>query len=247
LGISLGITYWVIAGFTTPLKTLVSVARNLGRGNWQEGVPKTESRYDEIQELESALNEGGQLMASQIASLEKTQIRLQSSETQLRTLVNNMREALFELDEEGKVCFLNPAWLQVTGFGISESFGKPFSKFLVHAEDRVLFEKDRLHVLDIRNREMEMISSSERRIWVELDAHATFDAEGQPIGVVGRFQDVSQRVELSESLERHQQELYKISVTDDLTGLYNRRHFDQILADLLPRAMNEKKPLCLVL
>jgi diguanylate cyclase (GGDEF)-like protein len=48
-------------------------------------------------------------------------------------------------------------------------------------------------------------------------------------------------------LSRYQDELYHLSVTDPLTGLYNRRHFDGqlevILADHLPKNM----PVCLLL
>jgi len=42
-------------------------------------------------------------------------------------------------------------------------------------------------------------------------------------------------------------ELQRISATDGLTGLYNRRHFDEALANELKRARREQTPLSLVM
>lgn len=246
LGITFTITYKVISSFTMPLKTLVRTAASLGRGDARQTIDTPECKYREINELGSALQESAQLMSAQIADLEHTQEKLQSNEQQLRTLVNNMREALFELDEFGNICFLNPAWQQITGYHTSDSFGKPFSSYIPGKEDHELFLAANLRKLDVRSHEMELVSASGDNIRVELDAYATFD-EDKLSGIVGRFQDISERHELGKSLQAHQQELYRISITDDLTGLFNRRHFDKILNERLPTALSEEKSVCLAL
>jgi len=245
--IGLAITYWVISGFTAPLKRLVKIAAHIGRGDWQQHIVTPHTSYNEIQDLGNALTESARLMSEQITNLQRTQDKLLTNEQQLRSLVNNMREAMFELDNRGAISFLNPAWQQLTGYNATDSFGKFFSDFLPELEDRKLFQKDALTGLDISSAEIEIRSSGSKPIRVELDAHATFNNHGKLLGVVGRFHDISERYELTQTLERHRRQLYKISITDELTGIYNRRHFEKILSQKLPQNLNKGKSLCLAL
>jgi len=247
LVINIAIIYWLVSGFTLPLKQLVRVARSLGKPGIENDNLLPGSSYREIQELGHALTESSHLMQEQISNLEHTQARLASSENQLRTLVNNMHEALFELDNRGNICFLNPTWKTITGHNTSTSFGQPFSRFIHGDEQKKLFQQSNLPNLDLKSHQIQIITSSEQTVWIELDARATFNEKHELTGIVGRFQDIQMRVELTESLQRHQEELYKLSVTDSLTGLYNRRHFDEILNKKLPQALENKTPLCLAL
>lgn len=245
--ISTAITYRVISGFTTPLKRLVNIASHIGRGDWQQHIVTPKTNYHEIQNLGNALTESARLMSEQINNIQHTQDKLLTNEQQLRSLVNNMREAMFELDSRGIISFLNPAWQQLTGYNATDTFGKYFSDFLPEPENQHFFKKDQLHKLDINSAEIEIRSSTSKPIRVELDAHATFNNHGELIGVVGRFHDISERYELTQTLQRHRRQLFKISITDELTGLYNRRHFEKILAKKLPRELEEGKSLCLAL
>jgi len=245
--ISSAITYRVISGFTLPLKRLVKIASHIGRGDWQQHIVTPHTGYREIQDLGNALTESARLMSEQINNLQRTQDKLQTNEQQLRSLVNNMREAMFELDSRGAISFLNPAWQQLTGYNATDTFGKYFSDFLPEEQHRALFKKDKLHKLDISSAEVEIRSAGSKPIRVELDAHATFNNHGKLIGVVGRFHDISERYELTQTLQRHRVQLYKISITDELTGLYNRRHFEKILTKKLPQELEEGNSLCLAL
>lgn len=65
-------------------------------------------------------------------------------------------------------------------------------------------------------------------------------ADGEPIGICGFAIDVTERIELAEKLE-------KLATTDALTGLANRRRFDEHLATEVARAARNGEPLSLVL
>lgn len=245
--LSLSVTYKIISSFTTPLQRLVDIAANIGRGDWQQHISTPKTGYQEIGDLGNALSESTRLMAEQINNLEHTQDKLLTSEQQLRSLVNNMREALFELDKDGQISFLNPAWQLLTGYNTTDSFGKKFSDFLPNQSDREMFSQDNLGNLDLNNCELHIRSAGSKPIRVELDAHSTFDHHSQLIGVVGRFQDISERFELAQTLEQHRRQLYRISITDELTNLYNRRHFEKIMAQKLPQLLQHNQSLCLAL
>lgn len=54
------------------------------------------------------------------------------------------------------------------------------------------------------------------------------------------------RVEAMQRLSRVQEKLLKLSTTDALTGLYNRRHFDDVMPVLLAKTHREAGILCLL-
>jgi diguanylate cyclase (GGDEF)-like protein/PAS domain S-box-containing protein len=245
--ISVLASYKLLRSLTTPLRQLNKVASQFAEGNWKATPELRHADFEEFQELENAMSKGARLITSHIEELEHTQEILQRNEDQLRTLVNNMREVLFELDKNGCIRFLNPGWQQITGYPISTSYGRYFGDFLLHQEDRNLFMPNRLPGIDLNDMQIEMRASNRDNVWVELDVHATFDDHGKFNGVIGSFQDITQRVQYERAVERHQEELFTLSITDSLTGIYNRRHFDTIMAETLATAMANDISLCLVL
>ncbi|GMR07552.1 MAG: hypothetical protein BMS9Abin26_0555 [Gammaproteobacteria bacterium] len=246
LSLSLLITLRLIRALTQPLKSLNEAARHFANGNWEKPITLEKASFEEFSELNEAMEQGSKVISNHIIELEQTQKILQRNEDQLRTLVNNMREVLFELDTVGRICFLNPGWQHITGYNLGNCHSKLFSEFLVKKKDRVHFAEENLASLDLHNRQMEL-KSRNGSIWVEMDAHATFSKDGSFNRIIGSFQDITQRIKYENAVEQHQHELYNMSITDSLTGRFNRRHFDTILAETLPEAMRKKQPLCLVL
>ena len=103
---------------------------------------------------------------------------------------------------------------------------------------------DRLHQ---KGRDVSLRSADNKRLWMSLDADAQTDSEGNFSGVVGTLSDITRRVELNHLLGKYQDELYQLSVTDPLTGLYNRRHFDTQLEVILSDHLSKSIPVCLML
>jgi diguanylate cyclase (GGDEF)-like protein/PAS domain S-box-containing protein len=241
------VAHLLLTRFTAPLRPLMEWAREFAHGNWHPRVKLIESGSREIQELNQAFADGSATMRHYIQSLEETRELLEYSETRLRKLVNSMHEILFELDADGRIIFLNPAWQALTGFAADDSLGKSFSDFLL-GEDAIRdFEANVLPRLHEKNREISLRSADGKHLWMSLDADAQTDSAGNFTGIIGTFSDITKSVELNHLLSRYQDELYHLSVTDPLTGLYNRRHFDSqlevILSDHLPKNM----PVCLLL
>jgi diguanylate cyclase (GGDEF)-like protein/PAS domain S-box-containing protein len=243
----IAVTYSLLARFTAPLQPLTQMAREVSRGNWSPKVKLLDSGSREIRELNQAFAAGSENVQHTIRSLEETRELLEASENRLRKLVNGMHEILFELDRDGDVSFLNPAWEQLTGYSVEESLGRRFAGFLLEAEHAALFAPERLPGLHERQRELALRTTAGKPLWVMLDADAQHDVDGSFTGVIGTLGDISQSVELNRLLTRYQEDLYHLSITDPLTGLYNRRHFDTqlevILADQLPLG----QPVCLLI
>ncbi len=247
LAVALLLVHLLLTRFTAPLRPLMEWAREFAHGNWHPRTKLIDSGSREIQELNQAFTDGSATLRHYIQSLEETRDLLEYSETRLRKLVNGMHEILFELDTDGRLVFLNPAWRDLTGFATDDSLGKPFGDFLVDEDAIRDFEPQALSRLHEKNREISLRAADGKRLWMSLIADAQTDSSGNFTGIIGTLGDVTKSVELNHLLTRYQDELYHLSVTDPLTGLYNRRHFDGqmevILSDHLPKNL----PVCLLL
>jgi diguanylate cyclase (GGDEF)-like protein/PAS domain S-box-containing protein len=239
--------YSLLKRFTRPLGPLTRLAREYARGNFLPRIELIHSGSREIQELNQALADGSSAMQHYIQSLEKTRELLEHSENRLRTLINNMHEVLFELDREGRITFINPAWQSITGFTIDDSLGRPMSSFVDAESSGDTFAPEQLAIMEARNREILLKNADGDTIWVTLDADAQFNADDEFTGIIGTFGDINESVELNRMLSKYQEELYHLSVTDPLTGLYNRRHFDTQFDIMLSDHLKQERPLCLLL
>ncbi len=239
--------YLLLARLTAPLRPIMEWARDFAQGNWRPRVSLIASGSCEIQELNQAFADGSATMRHYVQSLDETRDLLEHSEARLSKLVGTMHEILFELDVEGRITFLNPAWQKLTGFATDDCLGKPFNDFLIEENAIHDFEPKSLARLHLKSRDVSLRSVDNKRLWMSLDADAQTDTEDNFTGVVGTLGDVTRRVELNHLLGKYQDELYQLSVTDPLTGLYNRRHFDTQLEVILSDHLSKNIPVCLML
>jgi len=238
----------VLEHYTAPLKPLSQMAERLSRGEWNEDIVPSVASSREIREINDALSRGSATIRHYVESLETTRVELGQSEHRLRSLINGMREILFEVDRSGFITFLNPAWQSITGFHTADSLGTQFTDYLVEQSDKELFAPDRLPELEQKNREIRLrTANGDSTVWVTMEASAQSDSDGRFTGVVGTLGDITESVELNHMLNEYQQELYQLSVTDPLTNLYNRRHFDTQFDIILKDHLKNRIPLCLML
>jgi len=247
LVVTVVLTFSLLKRFTAPLQPLTEFARQVARGNWSAKVQLRPSASREIQDLNQAFAACSTSMQHYIRSLEEAHELLEHGEHRLRKLVNGVHEILFELDTDGDVSFLNPAWERLTGFTVDETLGRRFTEFLPEREDSALFAPASLATLHVGRREVALRTASGRTLWVQLDADAQHDDAQHFTGVIGTLGDVTESVELNRLLTRTRDDLYHLSVTDALTGLYNRRHFDTQLAVILADHLPAGRPVCLLI
>ena len=85
---------------------------------------------------------------------------------------------------------------------------------------------------------------------IALTNKVTTNDEGiRVLDQIGRFseEDVSLCQGLADqaAVNLHKSRLYNKSITDEMTGLYNTRHFEDTLLSLMDEAAHKEKPLCL--
>jgi diguanylate cyclase (GGDEF)-like protein/PAS domain S-box-containing protein len=149
------------------------------------------------------------------ADRQRTTEELQQSEQRYRQLVDGSRGLMCEHDLDGKLLTVNSATLQALGYQAHEMIGRKLIDFLspsVQGEfapylERIARTSADSGLMFIRTKQ------GHERVWKYHNVKLA-DADY----VIGHAQDVTDLKEVHE-------ELRNLSLTDDLTGLYNRRGF----------------------
>ncbi len=158
-------------------------------------------------------------------------------------IVASSGDLICTTDITGRVMYFSPGAETMLGITATEAIGRPAHDFYV--EGRVAAKRlmDLLRKsVDgrVHNHEMRVKASAHRVLHISMSLSYLKDAHSRVIGTLGIAKDISERVEL----ERRLREMTR---TDDLTGLYNHRHFHDRLRMEAARARRQGEPLSIIL
>jgi PAS domain S-box-containing protein len=137
------------------------------------------------------------------------------NEHKYRSVVENVHEVIFQADALGAWTYLNPAWTQITGFGVGDTLGKSILEF-IHPDDR----SEKLNYLQLLLDGENTSCQCEGRFltadvgfrWLTTHAWPLRDSDGSVVGVSGVMDDITER-KLAEEELQHQRDfaLYVMS------------------------------------
>ncbi|MBD2102420.1 CHASE4 domain-containing protein [Leptolyngbya sp. FACHB-261] len=147
----------------------------------------------------------GRTINGMLETVAFSQSELQTSEKKYRSVVNNVKEVIFQTDAIGLWTFLNPAWTVITGFTHSESIGTHFLTY-IDAEDRqtslelfqALVERQKTEY----QREIRFLTKAGSSRWIEVYARLMLDPDGRVMGTSGTLNDITERRQTAEALLR---------------------------------------------
>jgi PAS domain S-box-containing protein len=121
---------------------------------------------------------------------------VQAEAERYRALVDDLKEVIFQIDRQGRWCFLNPAWAELTGFSVEECLGRPFLGYL-HPADNPRY----LNMLSYAVDTGQAVFEGEFRLptrtgdvkWVEAHQRIAFADDGVVLGVSGTLKDITER------------------------------------------------------
>lgn len=247
LALDLIATQLIIRFFVAPLGPLTEMAMNVSQGFLDTTVMPEATASDEVKKVGLALVTSAKMMQKQIRDLEQTRVQLAHNELRLRNLVNSMREVLLELDRMGIILFLNPAWEKLTGYAIRDCLGRPFSQFLAQPQQQAQFVFGRMETLESTDVQLEIRARDGHSVWMQMNAAPQYNEQREFSGLVGTLEDVSEQLRLQRLQQEHEKELVQLSITDPLTGVYNRRHFDEMMENVLAMNLGRKRPVALLI
>lgn len=172
-------------------------------------------------------DELGQLAGEMNQMLE----RLEHSEARDRAILQSMRDGYFEMDVDGVILTVNPALCQLLGQTRETLIGHPYYE--------LLGEDDLARARQPFQRAMQSGAGKTFAIplqradgslgYFEATVSLIHDLQGKLRGYRGIVRDVSDQI-------AYQQQLLEMAYRDPLTGLGNRKAFDEQLGQALLRA-----------
>ena len=91
------------------------------------------------------------------------------------------------------------------------------------------------------------LTADGRYVWIRDVVHVIRDDAGEVTSLVGFMFDISERKAREDRIEELQHTLMALSYQDGLTGVANRRRFDEVLAAEWERSRESGEPLSLIL
>ena len=239
----LGATIFGRALLDVPIRALCDVAERLRHGDLSARARIAPWQAPELRMLASALGD----MAEGVA---RAQDALSSSEAELRLLAENSTDMIFKLDPQLRQVYVSPSAREVLGHDPDDIVGvKPIS--MIHPEDTDQVSETLRDLIDGQDRGsiVHRIRHQDGRwLWVEANMRVLRDRRsGLPTGILGSLRDISRRKSAEIELEAVNQRLKAWAHQDALTGLANRRCFDETLLREWRRAQRDGWPLGLIM
>lgn len=177
--------------------------------------------------------------------------RLQESEARYRLLADHGTDMVFQLDLDLVRRYVSPACREILGYEPEELIGiRPMS--MAHPEDAASVTLAFQSLLSGRVDRQSIVNRFRHRdghwIWVEAQFKTLKDPQtGLPSGIIGTLRDVSVRKAIEDQLQDANRRLQALAEQDGLTGLANRRFFDDALSREYGRARRDKTSLGLLM
>lgn len=238
-----------------PAAGLPSLADSLHFSGAPFEIPLPDDRWIRVVEQPGAGSDGRRYFLH----LDITEIKRKQKQTLLAEQKARESEARYRLLAEyssdvtisirrGRVIYVSPAIRKMLDWAPERIVGRHIAR-LVHAQDRASLDKVVVaaalgHEGECRLR---ALRPDGRSLWVEAKARVFADGDGVSAGVVVNVRDIAARKGIEEQLEAALLALQQVADADGLTGVANRRKFDQVLALELRRARRSAAPFALLL
>lgn len=183
------------------------------------------------------------------AESNRLQEGLRTSEARFRLLANSSRDAILLVNLEARVLYASPAVTEILGWEPDEVMGMSYREAF-HPEDIAVAESVFRDAREGRFPGMFQFRCRKKDgsyLWIE--ASLRFHREpsaGETPGFVVVMRDISLRKAADEELQRAFHLVEALASVDGLTGIANRRRFDEVLESEWRRAQRDRTPCSLL-
>lgn len=173
--------------------------------------------------------------------------RSSSSNEALQLLAENSSDVIFRFGPDGRARYISPSVKRLYGYTASEIYAMGGSatsnRFLHPADQPMVSAAIRRHFegeLDEVKLEFRIINRAGETLWVQTNCSTVVDSSGRVTDIVFTLRDISE-------IKALEQQLQAQARTDGLTGLANRRAFDEALEREWRRTLGDRSELSLLL
>ena len=150
-------------------------------------------------------------------------------------IIESMHEGMVLIDEKERIIDVNPAALEIIGFGEKDILGKPITHVIPLSNSNLLSKNEKIQLeAEIKNVKTDSTNMYEIRL------SPLTDQRGEFLGQLIFLQDITRRKIL-------EAELHRMATTDSLTGLLNRRQFETLAKREFFKNRRSKAPLSILM
>ncbi len=188
--------------------------------------------------------------------LRESEKKYRNLSNQLETILDHIPGLVFYKDKENHYIRLNKRTAQIHGEAKEYLIGKNMCELYPEVQAQRYFQED-LQVIETGKPMLNIEEPHETPdglIWHNVTKVPLKDDTGRIIGVLGIAMDITERKRaeaeikiLVQQLETAKKNAEETAMTDSLTGLPNRRYFDEVFKLEFLRLQRSKEPLSLIM
>ena len=204
-----------------------------------------------------------------ISSIKGVLEALHESETKFRFMADNSADVIWYADKEFRFTYVSPSDQKIRGFTPEELIGQSFFGQLTPADAEYAKKTNEIRMKDekrgiktgMMHFELQQLCKDGRLVWTDISINPYRDNTGNLIGYHGIARDITERKQAEGQLKEEKkkleqaldqlraarEELEYLANYDKLTGLMNRRYFQEITEKELKRSIRYHHPLVMVM
>ncbi|KQT55116.1 MULTISPECIES: diguanylate cyclase [unclassified Aureimonas] len=224
-----------------PIRRLVQMASRIGAGEFEARTQIEGWQAPEFRELASTLD----ITAVRLEEGRRAEAAVAASESRYRLLAENTADMITCVSADGRRTFVSGASVELLGLRPEELLGEK-AMDLSHPDDaeQIRSMAARLRAGGVRDALRYRVRHRDGRyVWIEATGRRIEGSDE----LVFAIRDASHRKAMEDHLEAANRRLATLAATDDLTGLPNRRTFNDRLANEIARCVRSGAPISLVL
>ena len=191
---------------------------------------------------------GGCLMtipvALAVAERRRLTARLRQSEHRYRLLADYSHDIILHMRADGERLYISPSAKDILAWEPDELLGRNWTH--LHADDREQLAGQLGEVMNAQAPRTALYRFRHKAghyVWLEAVARPIVrDNEPGRVDIIVAGRDVTRRIEAERALEESRRELERLARTDPLTGVANRRCFEERLDQALSRLARRGTP-----
>lgn len=195
-------------------------------------ITKSGKIVDILASYTTIFDESGQPIAihvvyNNITSLKNIQRELDQSKEKYKVITEHAFDVIKVFNRNGRVDYFSPSVRELLGYEPTECLGQRFTTF-VHPDDQLSVQHHIQQLIQTRKHftmEMRLRHKKGHFIWMEVVASPVIE-RGRVMNIITISRDISERHDLQETLKQ-------MAYYDHLSGLPNRRAFDDALQEML--------------
>jgi diguanylate cyclase (GGDEF)-like protein/PAS domain S-box-containing protein len=211
--------------------------------------------------MEDGLFKGAHGILIDVTAQRQVEEALRETEKNYRLVINNMADVITVMDMNLRITFVTPSIRRLRGYDtnvdIEEFMERPLEQGLTPESQqnmvKVFEEEMKLEATGTadpgRSRiiELEVYRENGSIFWLENNMSFMRDEAQKLVGIISLSRDITDRKWAEKALRESEERYRELSIVDDLTQLYNSRHFYFQLKIELDRSNRYEQPLTLLL